>query len=289
MSRAALVLPLVFLTGCTHDDPRPTNRLLGTRPLVIGHRGAAAVAPENTLAAFRVARELGVAFELDVTMSADGRVVVIHDDTLDRTTGAPGFVDETPWARVAGLDAGAWFGDAFAGEPVPTLDMVFEQIGGTVPIDIEIKSPRDRGRAAELAGLVLDCIEKHGMAERVFITSFNPMVLAAVRERAPDIPRGQIIGTFEGSDVSRLTRHALQNMWLNRRADADIVVGQAAFLTPERMQQYQAHGYRVMAWVINEEAEVRRMLDMGVMGIITDDPAMALRVVAAVAEDAPPE
>jgi len=281
MSRSSiprLAMPLL-LSGCAHHDPRPTTSLLGTSPLVIGHRGAAALAPENTLAGFRLARDLGVAFELDVTMSADGRVVVIHDDELDRTTSGAGFVDETSWADLARLDAGGWYGEGFAGEPLPTLDMVFEEIGGDVPIDVEIKSPRDRTRAAELAGLVVDCIEKYGMEERVFITSFNPLVLAAVRERAPEIPRGQLVGTFEGSELGGLTKMVLKKLWLNKRADADIIVAESAFLTPARMRHYLAHGYRVMAWTVNDEAEMRRLLGLGVSGIITDDPALALAVV----------
>lgn len=289
MSRTPLwAVAALLLSGCAHHDPRPTQALLGTRPLVIGHRGAAAVAPENTLSAFRVAQALGVAFELDVTMSADGRVVVIHDDDLDRTTSGGGFVDEKPWAEMSELDAGAWFGEAFAGEPLPTLDMVFEQIGRDVLIDVEIKSPRDTSRTEELAGLVVDCIEKHGRQDRVFVTSFNPMVLAAVRERAPAIPRGQLVGTFEHSDLGALSKLVLKNLWLNKRADVDIIVAQAAFLTPERTGRYLGLGYRVMAWTVNDADEMRRLLGLGVSGIITDDPEMALRVVHERPEDPQP-
>lgn len=280
MHRAPLWLSVLLGTvGCSHHDPRTTEPLLGRQPLVIGHRGAAALAPENTLAGFRMARDLGVAFELDVTMSSDGRVVVMHDDTLERTTGRAGFVDETPWAEMAELDAGGWFSPEFRNERIPTLDQVFEEIKGAVPMDIEIKSPRNGGSVSGLAGRVVDCIERHGMTERVFVTSFNPLILSAIRKRAPDIPRGQLVGTFAESELGGLSKLVLQRLSLNKQADVDIIVGEAAFLTGDRIRRYQELGYRVMAWTVNEEPEMRRLLELGVLGIITDDPRMALQVV----------
>lgn len=287
MSRAACVLAL-GLFACAHHDPRPTDALLGTAPLVVGHRGAAAVAPENTLAGFRVAQDLGVPYELDVTLSADGRVVVIHDDSLDRTTDGTGLVDETAWADIGGLDAGGWFSDDFAGEPVPTLDRVFEELGGGVIVDVEIKSPRDGDRAGEVAAAVVDCIARHGMQDRVFVTSFNPYVLEGVKRADPDLPRGQLVGTFRGSDLGLVPKIVLRRLWLNKKADADMIVAEAAYVTPRRARRLQRAGYRLMAWTVNEEAEMRRLLDLGVLGIITDDPARALRVVRPIPEDPQP-
>lgn len=274
-------LVALALTGCVKHAPRASDAVLGELPTVIGHRGAAADAPENTLSGFRRARDLGVAFELDVTATADGQVVVIHDDTLDRTTSGQGYVDEQRWDDIRGLDAGSWFGDEFAGEPLPTLDMVFEEIGGDVVVDVEIKSPRDGDQAAWLAGLVVDCIERHDMAHRVFVTSFNPYVLAAVKDKAPGIRRGQLYGSFKGADLPWVQKVVLRNLMLNGKAVPDMLAAEAAFLRPRYVRKMKKRGYRVLAWTVNDPAEMRRLLDMGVDGIITDVPETALEVVAA--------
>jgi glycerophosphoryl diester phosphodiesterase len=280
MRRLRSLLALA-VNGCVPHAPRPVDDLLGPFPVVIGHRGAAADAPENTLAAFRRARDLGVPLELDVTATADGVVVVLHDDHLDRTTTGSGFVDEQRWADIQGVDAGAWFSPDFAGEPLPTLDRAFDEIAGEVVVNIEIKSPRDGSRASWLAGLVVDCVERHGMSQRVFVTSFNPYVLAAVRARAPALPRGQLYGTFRGADLPWIQKVALRNLALNGKAVPDMLVVESAFLRPRYVRRMKRTGYRVLAWTVNDPDEIRRLLDMGVDGIISDRPAEARAVVRA--------
>ncbi|MEM6928703.1 MAG: glycerophosphodiester phosphodiesterase family protein, partial [Myxococcota bacterium] len=118
-------------------DPRAS---LFVRDAVVAHRGFSHAAPENTLSAFRMARDLGVMIELDVALAESGEVVCIHDDDLDRTTNGSGPVADASYTEIRRLDAGSWFGEAFVGERVPTLDAVFAEIDARTVIDIELKT-----------------------------------------------------------------------------------------------------------------------------------------------------
>ena len=148
-------------TACIPHVPRNTDALFGhpgKAMLVIGHRGAAGLAPENTTAAFAKAAALGLPFELDITLSKDGELVVIHDDTLDRTTTGKGAVTATVWADIQGLDAGSWLDSRWTGEPVPRLADVLKRFGHEVVIDIEIKSPPKGVDPAPIAKATVDAI-----------------------------------------------------------------------------------------------------------------------------------
>lgn len=275
---AGLAAALMF--ACVPHAPRPTDDLFqGAR--VVAHRGASGEAPENTMAAFRAAAALGVPFELDVTLSADGEVVVIHDDSLQRTTDGEGFVDETPWSAIAPLDAGAWHSAAFAGERVPRLNDVLAELGGKVLIDIEIKSPRGDRPPDAVAAAVTRLVREAGLQDRVFITSFNPYVLQACRTYAPEIRRGQLVARFDDADLKWIEKVALRNLWLNGKAVPDLIAAEADWLTPRAVRRYRAQGYRVVAWTVNDPAQMRALVEMGVDTLITDHPARALEVLGA--------
>ena len=165
--------------------PRP-------KPLNIAHRGASAVAPQNTLAAFRKAMELGAdGVELDVQLSADGAVVVIHDFTVDKTTDGTGRVAEKTLAELEALDAGIRFSPQFAGERIPTLAQVFEALEGKLLVNVELKDFNLRSSA--LAAPVVEVIREHAMEKRVLFSSFNPFALRAVKRLAPEIPAGLLV------------------------------------------------------------------------------------------------
>ena len=269
-------------TACAGHNPRQSNQLFpAAGPVVIGHRGAAALAPENTHAAFAAAAELGVAFELDVTLSEDGHLVVIHDDTLERTTTGSGPVAETTWRDIQPLDAGSWYGSRWAGESVPSLPDVLGAFGHKVVIDVEIKSPPSGTSVKPVARAVVAAIQDAGLTQRAFVTSFNPYVLEAVREADPSILRGQLVATFDGADLTGLEKLVLRNLWLNRKAQADILAAEAAFLRargPRYVRWMKQKGYRVLAWTVNEPAEMQEMIGLGVDGVITDHPDLALEV-----------
>lgn len=279
-------------TACAAHNPRPAARVVSSASgvAVIGHRGAAGVAPENTMAAFAVADEQGLSFELDVTLSEDGTLVVIHDDTLDRTTTGTGAVADTRWSDIAPLDAGSWYGPDWAGEAVPNLVDVLSRFGHRVPIDIEIKSPPPGRSVRPVAEAVVAAVQQAGLSQQVFVTSFNPYVLEAVRKADPSILRGQLVATFDGADLSAIEKMVLRNLWLNGKAQADILAAEAAFLRQRGARYVKAmkrRGYTVLCWTVNEEDELREMAALGVDGIITDHPARALTVLQALPPAAP--
>ncbi len=159
-------------------------------PLLIGHRGAKAVAPENTLASFRRAWEDGAdVVEMDVRLTADGAVVVIHDETVDRTTDGHGVVAEMTLAELRRLDAGRWFSPAYAGERIPTLDEIIAWARGRVGLMVELKYPRRQFRP-DLVPPVLEHLRAGGVEEDVAIISFEGAAIEQARAMAPHIPAG---------------------------------------------------------------------------------------------------
>lgn len=250
------------------------DALLGARPVVLAHRGASADAPENTLSAFRRAAGLGVGFELDVGLCATGEVIVMHDDTLERTTDGSGSIAAATLAELRQLDAGAWFDEAFAGEPVPTLGEVLDALGGRAVIDIELKTTEQR---AALAEAVVAEIERADVVERVFVSSFDPFLLAEVRRRNPAIVRGQLVGSFEGSALAWYEKRALQSLLLNDEARPDLMIVEDEWLSAGWQRAMQARGYRVLVWTVNEPARARALVERGADGVISDVPELARR------------
>ncbi len=155
------------------------------------HRGASAQAPENTLAAFGLALELGAdGIELDVHLSRDEVPVVIHDETLERTTDGRGKVADRTWADLRALDAGRWFAPSFAGEPVPSLQQALDLVGMRARINVEIKS-------AAAGQAVLTLLERYPRCQ-VLVSSFDHRVLARMRRAAPHLPLGFLLDSPGG-------------------------------------------------------------------------------------------
>lgn len=237
------------------------------RILNFAHRGASHDAPENTLAAFQLAAQQGAdGIELDVTLSTDGEVVVIHNDTVDATTDGSGAVSALPLAALKELDAGAWFGPGFAGERIPTLAEVLEAVGDRLLINVELKglSHRADGLEARVAAL----IARHNLAARVIVSAFNPLRLRRMRRIAPGLPLG-----FLHEDQSPVWLRTLAGMLLsgvNPEADHPC----DPMVTPEYLARARRRDQRVNVWVINEPARMRALRDMGVDLIITDRPGI---------------
>jgi glycerophosphoryl diester phosphodiesterase len=266
--------------------PRPTDHLFPDRVTVLAHRGWSARAPENTLAAFRLAAEAGFGFELDVGLTRDGHAVVLHDDTLDRTTTGYGPLDQTTLAELRTLDAGAWFSPAFAGEPVPLLREVLTELGGRVPIDLEIKSPRRGGpwNTDDLARAVVDLVVDLDLVRQVFVTSFDPWVLAAARKRCPELARGLLWYRPARHDLrGRLEQHLVRGLWFNGLNAPDLLVPQHDLWDAASTRRRQAEGYRLGAWTVNDEDRMRELIGLGVSVLITDHPDRARQVIEATA------
>jgi glycerophosphoryl diester phosphodiesterase len=239
------------------------------RPLIIAHRGACAHAPENTLAAFRLALEYGAdGFELDAKLSLDGHVMVIHDQTVDRTTDGNGKVRELTLAQLKKLDAGSYFDLQFAGEPLPTLEEVFAELGAKTLINVELTnyaSPLDA-----LPDLVADLVIRHGLQERVLFSSFHPLNLVRIRRRLPVTPAA--ILTEEGK-----ASHWLYSI-LGRLAAPKVAHPHFSDITRVYLEREHRTGRRVNTWTVNDSDEIKRLINMGIDGIITDDPRRAREI-----------
>lgn len=239
--------------------------------LIFGHRGASAYAPENTLAAFRLALEQGAdGVELDVTLSADGTPVVMHDDTVDRTTTGTGRVDRLTLAQLKGLAAGypTKFGDTFAGERLPTLAEVFQALGARAMFNVELK--RDPSPDQSLAQKTVALIHHHQLSQRVWLSSFYYDNLRRVKAIDPTLPVGLLYDPTEPGRVARA--------WLTPGVRAEAHHPYHLLFNSVTRGWYRARGLRVAVWTVNAEADLRRLMRLGADAIITDRPDVGVRV-----------
>jgi glycerophosphoryl diester phosphodiesterase len=242
---------------------QPSDPKAWPYPRWIAHRGAGKLAPENTLAAFR----LGTAthgyhmFECDAKLSSDGVVLLLHDDTLNRTTNGLGIAGQQTWNSLSQLDAGSWHSAPFAGEPLATLESVARFcLANGCCLNIEIKPTT--GRETDTGRIVAEQADRlwSGSPVPPLLTSFSPQALSGARETAPDLPRGLLLET-------------LWTHWL----DTALKLGCAAVVCDhvlwEQSTWDQVHqaGLRTMAYTVNTETEVQRLLALGIDGIITDN------------------
>lgn len=250
---------------------------------VHAHRGASGLAPENTLAAFRKALELGVdALEMDLHMTRDGVVVVIHDDLLDRTTDGRGAVEELSLAEIRGYDAGSRFAPQFSGERVPTLKEVIELVqvsrNTRVRLDLELKFPPDRRKApADIEERILEILRGTGMVKRVNVISFHPTSLTKVKAMEPRIRTGLLVG----GDTAPQDPLALVRQYL-----ADYYSPKFRHVTAKAVATLHQADIPIVPWTVNEVGEMRRLMALGIGtlsgdGIATDFPDRLLKLLIA--------
>lgn len=251
------------------------------RPVVFAHRGGAALAPENTVAAFDAGLAAGAdGIEMDVRLSVDGVPVLMHDSTLDRTTEAAGPVGERTAAELAALDAGCRFERDGAypfkglGIGVPALGAVLRRYRGT-SILIELKSADPR-----LASAVVSEIHAAGAHERITIGSFQKGALDAVRALDPSVRTGADMDEVR-SGLDAAHRGALQARPVFDAFQVPEVYAGLRIVTPEFIARAHDSGVSVMVWTVNREDDMRRLLDWGVDGLITDRPDLAVPLVRA--------
>lgn len=245
---------------------------------VIAHRGASNEAPENTMAAFRRAVDAGAGFiETDLQLSRDARLVAIHDDTLDRTTNAHGPVSAKTLRELQQLDAGAWFSgggahgankESFAGQRIPTLDEVLafgreHDIG----VYLEMKTPAVSGAEHTLVG----ALRASGEIVRTIVMSFDPGVLAQVRTSEPLIVTGYLCDKPAPDAVQRAMDTGARQL-LPRRD----------YVTRELVEEAHKSDLKVVTWTVNDPAQAKELVGIGVDGIITNYPRETAALLAGV-------
>ena len=237
--------------------------------MIFAHRGASAHAPENTIAAFELALAQNAdAIELDVKLSADGHIMVIHDSTVDRTTGSHGRVKDLSLAQLRSLDAGSFFSEKFHGEKIPTLAEVFEAVGKRTFINVELKNcsaPRD-----QLVETVCMLVKKFSLQNHVMFSSFFAASLSRARMYLPDVPSGLLalhgpLGAWARSFGFMFGKYQALHPYLTD-------------VTPQQVQRVHRLQRRIHVWTVNAAEDMRRLFRWGVDAIFTDDPQVAVQV-----------
>lgn len=249
-----------YRTTMSFDSPEYLEHTV----YITSHRGNSSIAPENTIAAIRAAKdELADAAEIDVQLTADGYVVVIHDFTLSRLAKDSRRVVDLTLEEIKELEVGSWFSKEFTGEKMPTLEEVFEEAGTSIKLNIELKPTNDED---ELAKAVIDIIDQYNYEERVVISSLNKQALKKVKKTKPNLDVGYIVPVALGS--------------FEFEESIDFYSLEMSFLTKNLVEQIKNQGKEVHAWTVNSEEDMKRMQRLQVNNIITDDPILAQKVLA---------
>lgn len=239
---------------------------------IIGHRGAAALRPENTMAAIRKALEDGADWvEIDVQETVDGEVIVTHDSDFMKAAGVPTKVWDATMEDIAGIDVGGWFDPAYANERAPLLRDVLAKMQDEGRLIIELKY---YGHDVDLENRVIALVEEAGMEDRIATMSLHYPAVQKMRDLRPDWRSGVLAATAVG-DLTRL--------------EGDFLAVNTAQVSPGLVARAASAGKDVYAWTVNDPVTMARMISLGVGGLITDDPALARRMVAHYATLSTPE
>jgi len=230
-------------------------------PLWIAHRGAGKLAPENTLAAFRLGAHYGYrAFECDGKLSADGVPFLLHDATLERTTNGQVIAGERSWAELSQLDAGSWHSRLYAGEPIPSLKAVaaFVRHNGFA-LDLEIKPTP--GLEAHTGAVVAGEVSRlwHGQTQVPLLSSFQPEALRSARDSEPDLPRALLLDTLPAEAI---------DMALELRCVA--LITNHKLMDAALVTRIHCAGMRAMVYTVNEPERARQLLACSIDGLVTD-------------------
>jgi glycerophosphoryl diester phosphodiesterase len=231
-------------------------------PRLFAHRGGGSLAPENTLGAIRLGQSLGyTAHEIDVKLSLDGVLILLHDATLERTTNGRGRAADLPWAELKKLDAGSWHSPRFAGERIPSFEeaaALFRSRDTKVHIEIKPTPGFDYGTGHQVALATRELFR--GAPVAPVFSSFSFEALMAAREAAPEIGRAWLIDEFTQADLGRLATLEAVSLHTNQRK-IDLAL----------VPRLHDNGYRVNLYTVNEIDRAEMLLDAGVDGLFTDN------------------
>lgn len=240
------------------------------RPVVFAHRGASKFAPENTLASFQKALDMGAqALELDVTLSRDGKVIVIHDDRVDRISNGSGEVSNLLLSEIQKLDAGSWFSPQFKGEKIPALEEVFNLVKKQALINIELKNAGKRNQ--ELVQKTAELVHTHGLHETVIFSSFIPANVRLTRVLLPECPIGLL--TLPGF-LGKLEMILFPNI------SPDLIHPHHSNLSETFIEKQHARMRRVHTYTVNDAALMRTLIGWDVDGFFCDDLITAQQVLS---------
>ena len=254
ISRFLHILIVIYIAGCakrTHDVS------------ITAHRGASGLAPENTMASIIKAMEMGAEFsEIDVQETADGKIILLHDGTMDRTTDIQGNIWEIPFGDLRGVDAGSWFSNDYRGESIPTLEDIMDTVKGRMKLNIELKM---NGHEKKLTERVVALVEENNFIEHCILTSFDFGAIKKVKNLNRGIKAGYIFSRMpEKEDVFS--------------SDVDLLSVNKKLIDEDFVKKAHAHNKEVHVWTVNEPDEMRRLIELSVDSIITNYPNFLLEI-----------
>ena len=262
ITAAAVLLAAAAVPSPLPGDSAPADHAVA----MVAHRGASAYAPENTMAAFRQAIEMDADYiELDVRLSKDGRLVVMHDAAVDRTTDGKGRVRDLTFGELRSLDAGGWFGERFRGEKVPSLEEVLDAFAGRIGLLIELKHPSgspgiERKLAAAHTSRGLE-----RPAAGIIVQSFDTGSLKKMKTLLPHVPVAVLVNRSRAVTTRDL---------LEYREYADAIHTRVTGLSRPLVDRIHSYGMSVMGWTVRNRRNVSALAAAGADGIMTDDPAV---------------
>lgn len=261
---SAILMALLLVS--TLFQPNVYAQEKDEKVLTIAHRGASGYAPENTMAAFEKSVEMKAdLFEIDVQMSKDGEIVVIHDTSVDRTTNGTGMVKELTLDELRNLDAGSWFGEKFAGEKIPTLDEVLDTYRGKSGILIEIKSPAlYPGIEQKIATKLKERNMHKPNNNKIIVQSFNHESVQTFHSILPSVPVGVLVG-YSSEGISRKKMKSFSSY-------ADYVNPSKKMVTEDLVERVHDNGMDIHPWTVRSKESAESLMDAEVDGIITDYP-----------------
>ena len=265
LAAASMVMNISYLKALTRGNV-DLNVGIITRTQVTAHRGFSKVAPENTMPAFQAAMDCGADYiELDLQLTSDGQLVVIHDDKLDRTTNGKGLVERYTYEQLKTLSAGSWFSKdgEFDDVEIPLFSEVLELTGKDIMLNIEIKKSGDPKKTAEKA---VELIEEYGIVNSCYVTSFSYPALKKVKQLNPKIQTAFIANLATATSYAQLPY-------------IDAVSMNYLFVNQSVVNSAHHHGKRIFVWTVDRQSEMQKMMALGVDNIITDRPDKALEIV----------
>ena len=250
------LIVVLCLTGCNSANGNPV--------MITAHRGDQSAAPENTLAAFQAAIDNGADFiELDVTETKDGKLVILHDDSLKRTASLDKNIWEVTYEEICDLDAGSWYAARFAEEKIPTLEETIRLCKDKIKLNIEIKVTGHE--SAQFEENIVKMIQDEKIQKQCIVTSFNYNTVKEVKQLDSSIQTGAIIS---GEDWS-----------VSDYQDMDLFSMHEKVLTKELVEEAHSMGMTVHVWTVNDEKDIKHFQKMGVDNIITNEPGKAKKIV----------
>lgn len=267
-----LIFAILLNTNCA--DKKPQDQVVKEMesksvPIIIAHRGGAKLAPENTIAAFKNAINIGVEMiEIDVHLSKDSEIIVIHDDDLRRTSNGQGKIKDLTLEEIKKYDAGSWFDEGFNKEKISTLAEVLQSINGQAKLLIEIKSGDEKYPGLEKR--IVEAIKEQNALDWVVVQSFNKNSVLRIKKMYPEL----ITYCLLGDNFNEFYDELVKKLESNQNIDLEFngIATHHSKLNANKVDILHKAGYKVYTYTVNKTEDMQNVIDYGVDGIITDSP-----------------